>query len=450
MSNCNQSLREKWFFLKYNLVKPGATRYFKDMCQAQRLSPEEIERMNWERTRKLLAYAYKHVPYYRERFRQAGITPEDIREPEDYRRVPLLTRKDLMENFDRMLSDEASPRDVRISTTGGSSGTPARVYHQKNVVRAATGWRMLDWWGISPAANWANVYRDVNSSFKAKLIHFLQWYPTRHLLLNATSFSEADMKRFLRDFAKQKPELLHGYVGAIDVLAQYMLDHHITVPPPRAIWVTSAPITPTQQRKIEAAFNAPVYDQYGCCEIYWLAAECPKRRGLHMFYDIRRFEFLDDAGNPVPDGEYGNVVVTDLENYYFPLIRYVNGDRGRRLREACTCGCNLPLMDKVKGRISETFMLPSGIRLNGEFLTTIFDDHPESVRQFQVHQRQDGAIDISVVPAEGFADADALFEQVRAKLAAACHDEVPVSLQKVSEIPQRGGKLKYIISDIKQ
>ena len=229
------SFRERWFFLKYNLVKPGATRYFRDMCKVQSLSPEEIEKLNWERTCRLLRYAYEHVPYYHERFEREGIRPEDIREPEDYRQVPLLTRRDLMENFEKLLSDEASLRDVRLSTTGGSSGTPARVYHQKNVVRAATGWRMLSWWGISPAANWASVYRDVNTSFKAKLLHFLQWYPTRHLLLNATRFSEEEMKAFLRDFTKRKPELLHGYVGAIDILAQYMLDHRISVPPPRAI-----------------------------------------------------------------------------------------------------------------------------------------------------------------------------------------------------------------------
>ena len=444
------SLKEHWFFLKYNLVKPGATRYFRDMCKVQSLSAEEIEDLNWERTRRLLQYAYAHVPYYRKRFQQAGFAPADIRTQEDYRKVPLLTRQDLMENFDRMLSDEASLHDVRLSTTGGSSGTPARVYHQKNVVRAAPGWSMLKWWGISPAANWASVYRDVNTSFKAKVLHFLQWYPTRHLLLNATSFSQADMQKFLRDFQKQKPELLHGYVGAIDVLAQYMLDNGISVPAPRAIWVTSAPITPTQQQKIEAAFHAPVYDQYGCCEIYWLAAECPARHGLHMFYDIRRFEFLNDDWKPVPNGEFGNIVVTDLENYYFPLIRYVNGDRGRRLTAACDCGCNLPLMDKVKGRISETFILPSGIRLNGEFLTTIFDNHPNAVRQFQVHQRQDGSINIYVVPSLQASNVDEIYEEVRSNLANACNHEVPVTLCKVDAIPQRSGKLKFIISDIKK
>ena len=442
-----KSYREKFFFFKYSLVKPNAIQYLRQLEHDQHLSPTELETLNWQRTQKLLQYAYDHTAYYRRRFQSAGITPQDIRVPEDYELVPVLTRQDLMENFDDMLSDEATLRDVRLSTTGGSSGTPARVYHQKNVVRAATGWRMLGWWGISPAADWASVYRDVRTNWKSRVMHFLQWWPTKNILLNATSFSEEDMQRFLQQFQQVKPELLHGYVGAVDVLAGYMLDNNIQVPAPKAIWLTSAPITPVQQKRIESAFGAPVYDQYGSCEMYWLAAECPKREGLHMFHDIRRFEFLDVHHHNVPNGEYGDIAVTDLENYYFPLIRYLNGDRGRRLDKKCSCGCNLPLMDKVKGRVSETFTLPSGKRLNGEFLTTLFDNTPTAVKQFQVHQLKDASIVIRVIPNENFQDVNACLEIIQRNLENAILHEVPVTLEKVEQIPQRGGKLKFVISD---
>jgi len=443
-----KTLNEKWFFFRYGLVKPTAVSYYRQMLKEQYLSPEELEELNWKRTVALCAYAYQHTKYYHRRFQEIGLEPGDLKEPSDYEKVPVLTRQDLMDNFDDLLSDEASLKDVRLSTTGGSSGTPARVYHQKNVVRAATGWRMLDWWGISPAANWPSVYRDVRTSWKARVINYLQWWPTKHPLLNATSFTEQDMLRFLDAFRHVKPELLHGYVGAVDVLAGYMLDNHLQVPAPKVIWLTSAPITPVQQSRIEQAFGAPVYDQYGSCEMYWLAAECPKREGLHTFYDIRRFEFLDESRCQVPAGKYGDIVVTDLENYYFPLIRYANGDRGRWRQKTCTCGCNLPLMDKVKGRVSETFLLPSGTRLNGEFLTTLFDDAPTAVKQFQVHQQKDASITIRVIPNPAYPEVDALLERVRAKLASDIHQEVPVNLEKVETIPQRGGKLKFVISDL--
>lgn len=105
-------------------------------------------------------------------------------------------------------------------------------------------------------------------------------------------------------------------------------------------------------------------------------------------------------------------------------------------------------MDKIKGRISETFRLPSGTRLNGEFLTTIFDDVPDAVRQFQVQQQQDGSIIIRVIPNPSYPQLEDVLEQVRKKLEKAVEGEVPVTLVRVENIPQQGGKLKFIISNV--
>lgn len=443
-----QKIKTGCFFLKYSLMKPDALRQYRQMRQDQYRTAEEIEEISWNRTRKLLSYAYIHVPFYRERFDRLGLHPEDIKKPGDYAEIPCLTRQDLMGHFENLVSDEARPSDLQLSTTGGSSGMPVKVYHQKNVVRAAAGWRMMNWWHLPPDCNSASVYRALSTSRKDRLSDFLRWYPTRRLLLNATSFTEDDIAIFLSRFNRLRPPLLHGYVGALDAVAEYILKNGLAVHSPCAIWCTSAPITPVQQQKIESAFHAPVYDQYGCCEIYWLAAECPARRGLHMFYDIRRIEFLNDCNQPVADGEYGDIAVTDLQNYYFPLIRYRNGDRGRRLRESCTCGCNLPLMDKVKGRISESFRFPSGMRLNGEFLTTLFDHCPEAVREFRVHQKADYSIAILVVMNPAVPDAQAICEQVRQNLSEAVRREVPVTLCSAEKIDQTGGKLCFISSEI--
>ena len=432
------------------MAKPGSSAYYRQLCFNQNLSPEEIEALSLNKARKLLKYAYDHVPFYRKRFFSIGAVPEDFRTAKDFENFPILTRADLMENFNELLSDEYTMKDVRISTTGGSSGTPAKVCHPRALPRAAMGWRLLDWWDISPAEDMADVYRDVRTSLKSKLFQWIQAFPGKQLLLNASSFTETDMNVFLNKFCRMKPALLHGYVGAVDTLAGYMLEHKIEVPAPKAIWLTSAPITQVQQKRIEKAFNAPVYDQYGCCEIYWLAAECPKRTGLHMFQDIRRIEFTDTSGSSVPTGEYGQIVITDLENYAFPLIRYANGDSGRRLNKVCSCGCHLPLMDKVKGRVSETFLLPSGTRINGEFLTTLFDDTPEAVKQFQVHQQSDGSIILKVVPNASLLDFNKTIENVKNNLLDATNHEVAVVVKKVDSISQKGGKLKFVISDYKK
>ena len=104
-------------------------------------------------------------------------------------------------------------------------------------------------------------------------------------------------------------------------------------------------------------------------------------------------------------------------------------------------------MDSVKGRVSDTFILPSHARLNG--LTTIFDNCPEAVRQFQLHQQSDASIVIRVVPNNDYPDLDNALEKVRTAMEMAVRHEVPVIITKVSSIPFQKGKLKFVISDYK-
>lgn len=443
------TLRTSWFFLRYDLLKPGSKQYYETLMRNQGLPPEEIEQTSWTHTRRLLEYAYRHVPYYRQRFDSLGLRPADITRPDHYVQVPPLTRADLVNHFSSLLSDEASLSEVRLSSTGGSTGQPVKVYLPKDSPRAALGWRMLQWWDLTPDGDWGRTYRDTRRSPRAKILKWITTWPTKEVFLNASAFGPEDIQRFVVQFNRLRPPLLQGYVGAMDALANYILDHGLEMHSPKAIWVTSAPITAVQQSHIETAFHAPVYDQYGCCEVYWLAAECSRRRGLHMFHDARRIEFLGENGCSQPVGEYGEIAVTDLMNYHFPLIRYLNGDRGRALTHTCDCGCHLPLMDKVKGRVSDTFKLPSGLYINGEFLTTLFDHQPDAVRQFQVHQNRDHSIDLLIVPSPQFKQLDQVLEGVIHRLTASVHAEVPIRLRKVEALPQKNGKLQFITSDVK-
>ena len=439
-------LKTQFFFFKYSLIKPAARSYFKEVIKNQFLAVEELEHLNWERTKALLGYAYDNVPYYSETFKRIGLNPKDITKPEYYEQVPVLTRQLLRDNFSKLISKEARPSDLRISTTGGSTGKPAKVYHQKNVVRAAMGWRMHKWWGLSPDVNVASVYRDVNKGWKSRLINKLYWWPTKKILLDASSIDEKDIKKFIDKYRTVKPELIHAYVGALDYLATYVLEKKITLPIPKAIWTTSSPLTETQERRIEKAFGAPVYDQYGCCEVYWLAAQCPQKEGLHIFHDVRKIEFLNADDIPVPKGKLGRIAVTDLENKYFPIIRYINGDEGMALPKQCSCGINLPLMDKVKGRISDTIRLPDGTAIGS--VTTIFDEAPDAVNQFQVCQRKDFSIDIIVVPNKDYLNYKKVLDDVKSNLSKQLKGVVTVRIKQVPQIEQKGGKLRFVVSEI--
>ena len=437
-----------WFLFKYSLVKRNAIPYFREVLRNQYLSRDELEYLNWNRTKALLQYAYEKVPYYKKRFDAMGLHPNDIVDPNDYCQVPVLTRKDLQEHFEDLVSVDARRGSLRLVTTGGSTGEPVKVYHEKRVVRAAMGWRMLAWWGLSPGTNFASVYRDIRTTWRARLANSLMWWPTQNIQLNPAALEPEGMKKFIKQFNRARPKLLHGYVGAVDHLASFIDANSLSVLPPNAIWVTSSPLTTVQERRIERAFSAPVYDQYGCCEVYWLAAQCPVKKGLHMFHDVRRIEFLDERDIPCQPGKLGKVAITDLENYLFPIIRYLNGDMGRTLAGTCSCGVTLPLMDKVRGRVSDILKLPSGKCISGDYLTTIFDDTPDAVRQFQVYQQADYSIQILVVPNSNYPRLEDVLALIRNNMKREVDNQVPVEIQKTHEIPQRGGKLRFIRSDV--
>jgi phenylacetate-CoA ligase len=256
------------------------------------------------------------------------------------------------------------------------------------------------------------------------------------------------LEDFLQAYRKLKPSLLGGYVGGVEFFAQHVLEKELSIPAPKLTWVSSAPVTDVQRQTLRRAFSAPVLDQYGCCEIYWLAAQCPQSRGLHFFLDGRFIEFLDDKNRTVPKTQLGRIALTDLENYAFPLIRYVNEDEGRWLDKTCACGRPFPLIDAVRGRVTERVLLPNGTCLSGDYLTTIFDNFPQSVKQFQLHQQEDYSIRLKVVPNDKHAEAEQEIREVESILREKTQGLAAIEIQKVPRIPHDRGKTRFIISDI--
>jgi phenylacetate-CoA ligase len=199
---------------------------------------------------------------------------------------------------------------------------------------------------------------------------------------------------------------------------------------------------------MQSAFCAPVYDQYGCGEVFWLGAQCMASDDLHVFSDARHIEFLDDNGDAATIGQYGCVAVTDLENYVFPLIRYVNGDCGAAVPGLCACGVKLPLMAAVKGRVTDSLHLPNGGIISGDYLTTMFDDDPTCVKAFQVFQRSDFSVDLRVILNEAEQGSDERVSRVMKKLRGRTNNLIPIRTVYVTNIDIDRGKTRYVVSQL--
>jgi len=435
------------YLKRYSLGKKGAIDAYKTAILNQRMDESALKALVWEKTKKLVSHAYENVTWYKDKFSELGLHPNDISKPEYFDQIPILKRHEIVNNFEKFIAKGITNKDLNFITTGGSSGTPLKIGVSKTRIREIQKWQMFDWWNTPLNANMASIYRGLPvNGIKKIALGFINW-PQKIIRLDATQITPYKVRHFIDQYRKFRPKFIHGYVGAIDAIADYILENDIVFDfKPNAIWCTAAPISIVQEDKISRAFNAPVCDQYGCSELYFIAAECSHKKGLHIFADSVKVEIVDLKGQLVGNGLHGNITLTNLDEYAFPLIRYENGDQGRILDDKCSCGMSLPLMDKVKGRISDNIYLPNGMILSGEYLTTIFDNHTDYVKQFQVIQKKDLSITIKV---KTYSDDDSLLIKkfIDDELGKRINNQVACNIDFVSEIYSEKGKLRFIIKE---
>lgn len=413
------------YLFKWRLLRPQALRKWDALG---RTIDVELARQN------LVRYAMTHTAFYKNFYERAGFKIEDIGTDGWFERLPILTKAHLRENFEDMTVPDLK-QFRKVSTTGGSTGEPTKTGYDGRAVEEVYPWRLQEAYGVHPWDDHAYVWRDTRKSWKAKLLNDLMWWPTRHIKLDATFITPEAIEKFIKKFNRVKPKMLQGYVGAITQVAQYVVDHKLKVHAPKMVWSTSAPLSPIQRKLLEEAFGSPVCDQYGSCEIRWIAQEEPGKPGLRVNTEHVYLEYVDDQNKTVPMGEYGTTLLTNLEDYVFPMIRYANGDRGRYIEEG--------RIDSVKGRVSESFVLPSGKTINGEYLTTIFDATPELVKGFRCVQHKDASITIEYIPRGSETSICAVLKAFAERLGG----EVPVAFKRVEEIAHDRGKLRFVVRE---
>lgn len=294
----------------------------------------------------------------------------------------------------------------------------------------------------------ARVWRVPDQLNRRRWLRNLALFPTREYILDASRLTDSSMRDYVQTINRAKPRLLQGYVGGLDHLACFVERENMEVQSFQGVWTTSAPLSEIQRKRIGSVFGAPVYNQYGSCEILYMAAQCRARGALHRVHDVCHIEFLDEHEQPVPAEQVGEIAVTDLENHVFPLIRYRIGDMGRELPGVCACGVTLPLMDAVRGRISDNLSMPDGSTLSGEYLTTVFDDFPDSVQAFQIVQRADHSLLVRFVAVSDRSETNAALGAVCRELRHKTNGQVAVTVEEVEAIHHDRGKTRFVLSEL--
>jgi len=348
----------------------------------QWLDPEELQRRQWSRFQRVMRHAFESTSFYARKFRDAGLTPDDIRDRGDVMRIPVVARAELR-HPEALVPRRFRPEGLRHSFSSGSTGESVKTYFDpegwftgKHLLKLRARWAC----GVRP---WDRAALFRAGSFTNSRV--------RRRVSRQQSFSVHDpVEEILPEIRRFDPTVLYGFPSHFKELAEIWPSDLR----PRRIFTSGEMLDGESRRRIEAALGGPVYDIYGCTEVKEIAWECPARDGYHVNADWLLVETLaeDDA-----------IVVTSLYNYGMPLIRYRLGDTGKFLNERCRCGRTLPLMAPGFGRSVDTFRLPDGRRVSPYTLINSVEVVPE-VRQFQIVQESGARVVVAVVPGPGFDD----------------------------------------------
>jgi len=232
-----------------------------------------------------------------------------------------------------------------------------------------------------------------------------------------------------------------GYAVSYYLLARFILEEKLSVPPLKAIVTTSEKVTAPMRAVMERAFGCRVFEEYSTVENAVFASECEQGR-LHVSPDSGVVELLRPDGQPVEGDEVGEVVATCLMRDYQPMIRFRLGDMASWDLRDCPCGRAMPTLKEVVGRIEDVIIGPDGremVRFHG-----IFTDQPH-VREGQIIQEALNRIRVKVVPTDGYGPADTA--NIIARMKQRLGPTVEIDVEAVESIPRtKAGKFQAVVS----
>ena len=425
--------------------------YLRSLLRHAYWSRDRLEGYQNRKVREIVTYAYDHVPFYNQKFKQLGLKPDDIRRVEDLNKFPVVGREELQKNADKTISDEFDAGDLTVDSTSGSTGQPLCTYltGKEDEFRKAKLLRANIGCGQKPRDRWAVIAPPRHQSKMGRIQRLLGIY----VPITVSVFDDADMQ--VSAIEKIKPDVLEGYSSSLLLMAKEKEKRGVEIGP-RIIIGGAELIDDHDQLFIEKAFDAPFYDQYSSVEFDALAWQCQEKNGYHIEADTIVMQFVDEDGEEVVPGEEGQIVCTSLFNYAMPLIRYAVGDIGILSGETkCPCGRTLPLMKVMTGRKDSIIVLRDGRFLSPLVIGDgmMFFKYFDYIDQYRVIQKKIGFFKILVKKKDSEVD-DSVFEAEFAahfrRLLKVDESEVAIELEFVDEIPvDRSGKIRKIISELK-
>ncbi len=408
--------------------------------QIQHKSRAELNEIQKNGLQKLLTLAVNKSPYYK------GLQiPRDTDPYQWIKNFPVMTKQIIKENLDGLVLEDKT-RLIKVSGSG-SSGIQGEVYMKKTNQSMQQAVQTL-WW------EWAG-YRMGDRILQTGMTMERGFVKRgKDILLNtkyipAFKLDRNEMLEIFKDLRANPRKFLMGYASSLYIIAKLAEENNINDIHFESVVSWGDKMFPHFRSTIEKQFHTTVFDTYGCTEGFMIAGECEKHN-YHLMTPLIYTEILDDNGHDVPFGQMGKVVVTRLDSFAMPLIRYYLGDLAEIEDSAATCSCGrqFPLLKRVIGRDTDIVKTRSGKYMIVHFFTGIFEFVPE-IKQFKVIQKNLDGMEIEYIKDTGFSKT--VLENVKSKIWEYLGEDFPIDFREVDFIPATpSGKPQIIQSFLKQ
>lgn len=394
----------------YDLTKRRKTsNYLREFERTKHLNKEDLKEYQLSKLKKLLIHASENVPFYKQRFKENNFSPEKLQTFDHLLEIPPLTRQDLQNNWENIIAGNHFVDLLSRGSSSGATGVPVIYYKDKLTTSAGhaahyIGWGMSGWkmqykglhiWGNPSTVN--NEWNKLSSKVKAFL--FSQHKFPAYTLSDGNQFQV-----LLEKIIKNKYDYIDGYTNAIYLFASYLKEKQIILNSRiKFVFTTAENLHEYQKRTIEEQIG-PVYDSYGCSEINSIAYQCDECSSYHIMDPHVYLEF----GDKVDEIGSHELIITDLDNYAFPLIRYKNDDLGIPVRtESPSCPRNFSQMDKVSGRESDIIRFKDGGTLSvPSFFGSMLLKQINGLLQYQIEMIDHDYIIIKLVKSKEYSEKD--------------------------------------------
>ncbi len=403
-----------------------------------------------ERLIQLIKHACNSTPYYSDLFKDLGLKQNDLLQQNDVDSIDIshispLEKQTIREQLEYLCS-ELFPSNQRIeNATGGSTGTPLKFYqdryywNQRNLsVYYFDRWAGWDF-GVPQLIIWgalADVVSDGN--WKQKLNRY---WRNQHWL-NGFHLTDASMHKTFQTMEKWVPKTVLAYPSSLYEFAKFLLDNKLEPTwKIKGIISSAEMLLPHYRNLAESVFQTKVYNRYGGREVGLIAMECVEGR---MHINCR--DIYLEVDSPDPYNQAGDILVTQLNNYIMPFIRYRIGDIGRLSEEMCPCGNQLPVLAELLGRSTATFRTKSGTLIHGGYFTQQFYNI-EGVDQFQLIQETSEHCVLKLVTNEKWTEDTGTY--ILDKIRDVLGEDVSIIVEFVDDIELPiSGKREFTISKV--